>query len=80
MSLTKLSTDSLELERQIQRFLVMQCPLLVGVAQALLDQAQVNARVRRCFDRIKGLAHPPKIDPLAPEAQPPTPWSKKTGW
>jgi hypothetical protein len=80
ISFTKLSANSFDFERQVQRFLVMERSLLVGVAEALRDQAQVNARVRRRFDRIEGLTHAYKIDRLAPRVQPAHSPPKKTGW
>jgi hypothetical protein len=52
MSVTKLSAGSFELERQIQCLLMMDSALLVGIAQAFVDQAQIDAGAFRFLDRI----------------------------
>jgi hypothetical protein len=52
MSFTKLSAGSFELERQIQRLLVMDSALLVRITEAFLNQAEVKAGMFRFLDRV----------------------------
>jgi hypothetical protein len=56
MSLTEFTTDSLELERDIQRSLVVDGTFFVRIAQALVDQAQINSSSRRRLDSVQSTA------------------------
>jgi hypothetical protein len=42
-SVTELLPDPLQFQRQIQRRLVLQCTFLVGAAEIVLDQTQIEA-------------------------------------
>jgi hypothetical protein len=55
MSLTELSAGSFELERHIQRSLVMNGAFFVGIAQALVDQAEIDAGELGLLDRIRSV-------------------------
>ena len=51
-SLTQCPASSLHLEHQIEGGLVLQQARLVGVTEALLDQAEIKVRSYGIFDRI----------------------------
>jgi hypothetical protein len=53
MSLTEFTADSLELERHIQRSLVVDGALFIRIAEGLVDQAQINPSSLRRLDSVQ---------------------------
>jgi len=53
MSLTEFTSGSLELERHVQRSLMVDRAFFVGIAQALVNQAQIDPGTLCCLKARK---------------------------